>query len=218
MTNLDQESKLDEALRESFPASDAPASLSEFEPEDVVKRKVAVIIGSLRRGAYSRMMANALISLAPESLSIGIVEIGDLTFFNQDIEDNPPASWIEFRDKIRPVDAVLFVTPEYNRSVPAPIKNAVDIGSRPPKASVWDGKVGTVVSTSPGPLGGVSSNHVLRQSLVNVNLLAMPQPNVSVGNVHKLFDESGTLVDEGTKKYLTSFMATFADWIDHQLR
>ncbi len=218
MTNLDQESKLDEALRESFPASDAPASLSEFEPEDVVKRKVAVIIGSLRRGAYSRMMANALISLAPESLSIEIVEIGDLTFFNQDIEDNPPASWIEFRDKIRPVDAVIFVTPEYNRSVPAPIKNAVDIGSRPPKASVWDGKVGTVVSTSPGPLGGVSANHVLRQSLVNVNLLAMPQPNVSVGNVHKLFDESGTLIDEGTKKYLTSFMATFADWINHQLR
>lgn len=218
MMNQDQDSKLDEALRESFPASDAPASLSEAEPEEVIKRKVAVIIGSLRKGAYSRMMANALIELAPESLAMGIVEIGDLTFFNQDIEDNPPASWIEFRDKIRPVDAVLFVTPEYNRSVPAPIKNAVDIGSRPPKASVWDGKIGTVVSTSPGPLGGVSANHILRQSLVNVNFLAMAQPSVSVGNVHKLFDENGKLTDEGTKKYLSSFMATFADWIDHQLR
>jgi chromate reductase len=219
ITTIEQESKLDEALRESFPASDAPASLSELEPEEntmSIHHKIAIVIGSLRKGAYSRMMANALIQLAPASVTVEIVEIGDLSFFNQDLESEPPASWVAFRDKIRPFDAIIFAAPEYNRSIPAPLKNAVDIGSRPPKESVWEGKLGTVVSTSPGALGGISSNNHLRQVLSAVNILLMPQPNVSVGQIHKSFDEEGKLIDEGTKKFLASFMETFASWIEKQ--
>lgn len=212
---MEKDAKLDEALRESFPASDAPASLSEQEPE---QRKVGVIIGSLRKGAYSRMAANALLELAPPTLSLSIIEIGDLTLFNQDLEENPPQSWIDFRNKVRGSDAIIFVTPEYNRSVPAPIKNAVDIGSRPPKENLWDGMPGSVVSTSPGILGGISANYILRQSLGNVNVSVMSQPNVSLSSISKLVDEDGKLVDEGTRKFLASFLVAFGAWVEKQLR
>ncbi|MBS1702082.1 MAG: NAD(P)H-dependent oxidoreductase [Armatimonadetes bacterium] len=199
---------------ESFPASDAPASLSEIEPDDVSARKVAVIIGSLRRGAYSRMAANALIAMAPQGLHLEIVEILDLTLFNQDLEDDPPAAWTVFRDRVREFDAVIFMAPEYNRSMPAPLKNAVDIGSRPPGQNLWDGVPAGVVSTSPGALGGISSNNHLRQTLTNVNMFVLPQPNVSIGRVDTLFDENGNLTNEGTKKYLASFLDSFAKWIE----
>lgn len=211
MSDHEQE-KLDEALEESFPASDPISSLSESEPN--MKKQIAVIIGSLRKGAFSRMTANALIKLAPESLELTIVEIGDLSLFNQDLEDDPPASWIAFRDQLRDKDGVIFVTPEYNRGVTAPMKNAVDIGSRPPKGSVWEGKPGTVLSTSPGALGGISANYHLRQTLGAVDILVMSQPNVSLGAVHKLFDENGELIDDGTKKYLSGFLETFAAWVE----
>ncbi len=209
--NQDDE-KLEEALEESFPASDPISSLSVVEPP--TKKRVAVVIGSLRKGAYSRMTANALVELAPDTLSLEIVEILDLTLFNQDLEENPPAAWAEFRKQIKERDAVIFVTPEYNRGVPPSMKNAVDIGSRPPKESIWDGMPGTVISTSPGPLGGISANYALRQSLGNVNIFVMSQPNVALGGVDKLFDENGKMVNEGTRKFLTSYLETFAQWID----
>jgi chromate reductase len=204
--------KLDEALKESFPASDAPASLSVAEPVDQIN--VGIVIGSLRRGAYSRMAAKALIELAPATLNLHIVEILDLTLFNQDLEETPPLAWVEFREAIRPLDAVIFVAPEYNRSVPAPLKNAVDIGSRPPGHNVWDGKPAAVLSTSPGALGGISSNNHLHQSLAAVNMFTMAQPNVSLGSISKIFDEGGNLVDERTRKYLVSFLETFEKWIE----
>lgn len=174
---------------------------------------VAIIVGSLRKGAFSRMTAKALIELAPESLKVEIVEIKDLPLFNQDLEETPPAAWVEFRDQVRPMDAVLFVAPEYNRSMPGALKNAIDVGSRPPGRDVWDGKPGAVVSTSPGALGGISSNNHLRQSLAAVNVFTMPQPNASIGHISKLVDEEGRLIDEGTRKYLASFMSSFAEWI-----
>ena len=177
-------------------------------------RKVAVIVGSLRKDAYSRMTAKALISVAPSSLELEIVEIGDLTMFNQDLEENPPESWTQFRNKVRDFDAVLFVTPEYNRSVPGAIKNAIDIGSRPPGASVWSGKPGASVSTSPGAMGGVSAHLNLRQTLVAVNVINMPQPEMYVGGVNKLFNEDGQLIVDATRDFFTKFMATFAAWIE----
>ncbi len=176
--------------------------------------KVAVIVGSLRKGAYSRMTANAMKAVAPANLQLEIVELGELTMYNQDFDVDSPQSWVDFRNKVREFDAFLFVTPEYNRSVPAVIKNAIDIGSRPPGQSVWSGKPGATVSTSPGAMGGVSAHINLRQTLVAVNVISMPQPEMYIGGVSKLFDEEGNLVVDATKEFFTKFMNSFAAWIE----
>jgi chromate reductase, NAD(P)H dehydrogenase (quinone) len=127
---------------------------------------VVVIVGSLRRGSINRKVANALVELAPEGLKLSIVEIGQLPIYDQDGDENPPAEWTAFRERIRAADAVLFITPEHNRSVPAALKNALDVGSRPYGKNAWNGKPGAVVSASPGGIGGFGANHHLRQSLV----------------------------------------------------
>lgn len=178
---------------------------------------VAVFVGSLRKASLNRKTANALAGLAGEDLKLEIVEIGDLPLYNQDLDDEgaPPASWTAFREKVKTFDAVLFVTPEYNRSVSAAIKNALDIGSRPYGKSVWDGKPGAVVSVSPGALGGFGANHHLRQSLVTLNVPTLQQPEAYVGNAAKLFDDAGALTNDDTKAFLTKFLNAFATWIAH---
>ena len=176
-------------------------------------RNVAVIVGSLRKGSINRKVANALVELAPAGLKLGIVEIGQLPIYNQDSDENPPAAWTEFRARIRAVDAVLFVTPEHNRSVPAALKNALDVGSRPYGKSAWSGKPGAVVSASPGAVGGFGANHHLRQSLVFLNVPAMAQPEAYIGGADKLFDSNGKLANDGTRKFLQSFMQAYAIWI-----
>jgi chromate reductase len=164
---------------------------------------VCVLVGSLRKASFSRMLANALISLAPSSLKLEIVELGQLPLYNEDLETAaPPAPWTAFRQRIKAADAVLFVTPEYHRSVPAVLKNALDVGSRPYGSSVWDRKPGAVVSSSPGAIAGFGANHHLRQSLVFLNVPAMQQPEAYVSHVNKLFDEHGELVSDGTGKFL----------------
>ncbi|MHB2026596.1 MAG: NADPH-dependent FMN reductase [Elusimicrobiota bacterium] len=179
---------------------------------------VAVIVGSLRKDSINRKVANALSELAPAELKLTIVEIGQLSMYNQDLDENPPAAWTEFRARIKAADAVLFVTPEYNRSVPAALKNAIDIGSRPYGKSAWDGKPGAVVSASPGAVGGFGANHHLRQSLVFLNVPAMTQPEAYIGGADKLFDESGKLVNEGTRKFLQGFMKAYGAWIKANAR
>jgi chromate reductase len=174
---------------------------------------VAVIVGSLRKESINRKVACALADLAPSELALSIVEIGQLPLYNQDLDENPPAAWTRFRERIQAADAVLFVTPEYNRSVPAALKNAIDVGSRPYGHSAWNGKPGAVVSASPGAIGGFGANHHLRQSLVFLNVPAMPQPEAYLGGADKLFDASGKLVNEGTGKFLQGFMQSFAGWI-----
>ena len=176
-------------------------------------RDVAVIVGSLRKGSINRQVANALAELAPPPLKLSIVEIGHLPLYNQDLEANPPAAWTEFRDRIRAADALLFVTPEYNRSAPAALKNALDVASRPSGASAWNGKPGAVVSASPGAIGAFGANHHLRQSLVFLNIPTMQQPEAYIGAADKLFDLAGKLINEGTRKFLQSFMQAFAAWI-----
>jgi len=176
---------------------------------------VCVLVGSLRKASFNRRLAKALISLAPSSMKLDIVEIGQLPLYNEDLEtDPPPAQWTAFRQLIKAADAVLFVTPEYNRSVPAALKNALDVGSRPYGRSVWDRKPGAIVSGSPGAIGAFGANHHLRQSLVFLNVPAMQQPEVYVSHVDKLFDEVGNLVNEGTSKLLQQFMQTFAIWVE----
>ena len=177
-------------------------------------RAVAVLVGSIRKDATSRKVANALIGLAPASLALEIVEISDLPIYNQDLEPAPPAAWTKFRNRIRTVGAILFVTPEHNRSVPAALKNAVDVGSRPYGQSVWSGKPGAVVSVAPGNLGAFGANHHLRQSLVYVNVSVMPQPEAYVGGAASLFDEQGRLTNEDTSKFFAHFMQAFEVWIE----
>src|SRR5437660_253420 len=134
---------------------------------------VAVLVGSLRKDSINKKVANALVELAPAALKLSIIEIGHLPIYNPDGDENPPAAWTQFRERIGAADAVLFVTPEYNRSVPAVLKNALDVGSRPYGASVWDHKPGAIVSSSPGAIGGFGANHHLRQSLVFLNVPIM---------------------------------------------
>jgi chromate reductase len=174
---------------------------------------VAVIVGSLRKDSINRKVANALAELAPGALKLSIVDIGHLPIYNQDGDENPPAAWTEFRERIKAADAVLFVTPEHNRSVPAALKNAIDIGSRPYGKNAWNGKPGAVVSASPGGIGGFGANHHLRQSLVFLNIPAMAQPEVYLGGADKLFDAQGKLANDGTRKFLESFMQAYAAWV-----
>jgi chromate reductase len=176
---------------------------------------VCGLVGSLRKASFNGMLANALISLAPPAMRLDIVEIGPLPLYNEDLETAaPPAPWTTFRQRIKAADAVLFVTPEYNRSVPAALKNALDVGSRPYGSSVWDRKPGAIVSASPGAIGAFGANHHLRQSLVFLNVPTMQQPEAYLGRVDKLFDEHGKLVNDGTGKFLREFMLAFANWVE----
>ena len=179
---------------------------------------VAVFVGSLRRDSINRKLANGLVELAPSSLSLNIVEIGQLSLYNQDEDAEPPAAWTAFRQRVKAANAVLFVTPEYNRSVPAALKNALDVASRPYGQSAWDGKPGAVISASPGAIGGFGANHHLRQSLVFLNVPAMQQPEAYIGGADKLFDPNGKLANDGTRKFLQSFMQAFAAWITANIR
>jgi chromate reductase len=176
---------------------------------------VCGLVGSLRKSSFNRVLANALISLAPPSMKLDIVEIGQLPLYNEDLDTAaPPAPWTAFRQRVKAADAILFVTPEYNRSVPAVLKNALDVGSRPYGSSVWDRKPGAIVSASPGAIGGFGANHHLRQSLVFLNVPTMQQPEAYLGHVDKLFNEHGKLVSDGTGKFLREFMLAFANWVE----
>ncbi len=178
------------------------------------QKNIAVIVGSLRKESFNRKMAKALAALAPESLKLNIIEIGGLSLYNQDFDDNPPADWVAFREQLIKYDGFLFVTPEYNRSVPGVLKNAIDIGSRPYGKSVWNGKPGAVVSVSVGAIGGFGANHHLRQSLMFLNVPAMQQPEAYIGNASTLFDESGNLINDSTKEFAAKYMKAFAAWIE----
>jgi chromate reductase len=177
--------------------------------------KVAVLVGSLRKESFSRKTAKALMALAPPELKLDIVEIGDLPLYDQDYDDEgrPPAVYTEFRKKISGYDGVLFVTPEYNRSVPAVLKNAIDVGSRPYGQSVWSGKPCAIASVSPGAIGGFGANHHLRQSLVFLDMPVMQQPETYISGAASLFDAEGRLTNEKTREFLRNFMDSFAAWL-----
>jgi chromate reductase len=178
-------------------------------------RDVAVLVGSLRKGSYTRQIAKILIALAPPELKLEIVEIGQLPMYNQDLEtESPPAEWVAFRERIRRADAVLFATPEYNRSMPAVIKNAIDVGSRPKATNAWNRKPGAVVSVSTGQIGGFGANQHLRQSLVFINVQPLQVPEVYLSNVTTLLDDQGNLVREDTKEFLRGFMAEFGEFVE----
>ena len=148
------------------------------------------------------------------AIAESIVHLGHIAQGDGFVAGHTPAQWTAFRQRVKAADAVLFVTPEYNRSVPAVLKNALDVGSRPYGSSVWDRKPGAIVSCSPSAIGAFGANHHLRQSLVFLNVPTMQQPEAYVGHADKLFDEHGKLVSDGTRKFLQEFMQAFANWVE----
>lgn len=178
-------------------------------------KNIGIIVGSLRRESFSRAVAKAAASLAPTDLSVSFIEIGDLPMFNQDYDDDgtTPESWTKFRNEIKELDGFLFVTPEYNRSVPAVLKNALDVGSRPYGSNVWDGKAGAVISVTPGGLGAFGANHHLRQPMMFLNILVLQQPEAYISDVASLLNENGEVTDENTLSYLENFMEAFSKWV-----
>lgn len=177
-------------------------------------KTVAVIVGSLRKDSANKKVARALEQIAGAQLKFDYVEIGDLPFYNEDTENaGAPAAWQRVREQVKRADAVLLVTPEYNRSVPGVLKNAVDVISRPYGKNNFDGKPAAVISSSPGALGGFGANHHLRQSLTFLNTPILQQPEAYFGGVFGWFDDAGNLKDEGAKKLLGAFADKFVAWI-----
>jgi chromate reductase len=179
-------------------------------------RDIAVIVGSLRSASLNRKVAHTLIEIAPAPLRLEIVEIGALPLYNEDYDAGgaPPAQYTAFRERIQRADGVLFVTPEYNRSVPGALKNALDVASRPYGHNRWAGKPGGVISVSPGAIGGFGANHHLRQSLVFLDVPVLQQPEAYIGGAAKLFDEGGRMVVEATREFLAKYLAAYAAWVE----
>jgi chromate reductase len=177
-------------------------------------KDVAVFVGSLRKGSFTRKVALAAAKIAPPGLKLSIVEIGHLGPYNQDLDANPPAEWVALKERIQKADAVLFATPEYNRSVPGFLKNVIDIASRPYGKSAWNGKPAAVLSVSPGAIGAFGANHHLRQSLVFLNMPTMTQPEAYVGNAASLVDDKGEFAKQETKEFIGKFLAAFEQWIE----
>ena len=179
--------------------------------------KIAIIVGSLREGSINRKVARSMCAIRGDNLDCSVVEIGDLPLYNQDYDSAPqqPEQYVRFRDQVRAADGILFCTPEYNRSVPGVLKNAIDVGSRPYGHSVFDKKPAAVISASPGAIGGFGANHHLRQSCVFLNMPMMAQPEAYLGNVSDdSFDADGCLKDGPLKDVVTKLAHAFHDWVD----
>ncbi|MBX3243188.1 MAG: NAD(P)H-dependent oxidoreductase [Acidobacteria bacterium] len=178
-----------------------------------MSKKIALIVGSLRKASYNRKIANELIRLQPDGLELEIVEIGEMPHYNEDLEtETPPQAWVDFREKMLTMNGVIFVTPEYNRTIPGVLKNAIDVGSRPYGSSVWKGKPGAVISVTPGTTGAFGANHNVRQAVVFLGVPMCPF-EAYIGGVSKLFDEQGNLA-ESTQKVLTDFLGSYKNWAE----
>lgn len=175
---------------------------------------IGIIIGSLRKNSFSQSIADYVVGNAPAGYIFKVIDISKLPIYNQDYDEASPEEYTAFRSDIKSLDGLLFVTPEHNRSIPAVLKNALDVGSRPYGENVWSGKPGAIISQSPGSIGGFGANHHLRQVLAFLNVLTMAQPEAYIGAYHTLIDEKGALNNAGTKEFINSFLAAFKDWTD----
>lgn len=178
-------------------------------------KHIGIFVGSLRKGSYSKSIAGFIEGLSSDRFSYKIVEIGNLPLYNQDYDDEgiAPEAYEKFRKSVKPLDGVLFITPEYNRSVPAVLKNAIDVGSRPYGQSVWSGKPGAIISSSPGIYGGFGANHHLRQSLVFLNVLPLQQPECYLPKISDSINEQGALTSDKLKESLGKFVEAFEKWV-----
>lgn len=173
---------------------------------------ISIIVGSLRKESWSRKIAQHLQALAPQDMTMTIVEIGNLPLYNEDLETPAPQAWTDFRTQIQQSQGVVFVTPEYNRSYPWGLKNAIDVGSRPYGASVRDEKIVGVISNSPSNLGGFGANQALRQVAPILNMYTMPQPEAFYHSIHNFFTDQNELTQEG-HSHLSSFIASYGQWL-----
>ena len=181
-------------------------------------RDVAVIVGSLRKESWNRIAAQAVADLAPKHLQFRFIDIV-VSLYNQDLDtDAPPADWKRLRDDIRPADAVLLATPEYNRSVPGVLKNAIDIASRPYGKGAINGKPAAIISVSGGQIGGFGANHHLRQTATFLDMPMLQQPEMYLSFADKLFEKDGAVKQDSTRELLTKFGAAFADWVERVRR
>lgn len=178
-------------------------------------KKIGIFIGSLRKNSYSRAIAEYVASVAPAGYEFVEVPLGNLPFYNQDFDDEGPlpAAVAEFRHIMEGLEGFLFVTPEYNRSIPPVLKNALDTASRPMGQNLWSGKPGAIISVSPGGMGGMAANQQLRQPIGFLNIHLMKQPEVYLGNVIKLLDENNKLINPSTQEFLQGFTNSFIDWV-----
>jgi chromate reductase, NAD(P)H dehydrogenase (quinone) len=172
---------------------------------------VVVLVGSLRKESFSLKIAKALAKLAPATLKLDVVTLHDISFFNQDLEAAPPADWVAFREKLQKSNGVLFVTPEYNRSISGVLKNAIDVGSRPYGKSSFLGKP---ISNSPGPLGGVNAAKHLQTILPGISGVIMGQPEIYLNGVGDAFDDKGELTKESLQKVLQQYIDAFAAFVE----
>lgn len=178
-----------------------------------MSKKIAVLVGSLRKDSYNLKVAKVFQKIAPPSLSLQIISIGDLPLYNEDIDtQTPPAAYIRFRQEIANCQGVIFVTPEYNRGLPAVLKNAIDVGSRPYGKSVWSKKPAAIISVSPGAIGGFGANHQLRQSLVFLDMPTLQQPEAYFGGVSSAFDANGHITEK-SQEFLLLIINAYAAWI-----
>lgn len=177
-------------------------------------RNIVVLVGSIRKESFTLKIANALAKLAPDTLKLDVVSLHGISFFNQDLETTPPADWLAFREKIQKSAGVLFVTPEYNRSIPGVLKNAIDVASRPYGKSSFLGKPIGIVSNSPGPLGGVSAAKHLQNILPGISGPILGQPEIYLNGVGDAFDEKGHLAKEGLQKVLQQYIDAYAAFVD----
>lgn len=177
---------------------------------------IGILAGSLRKESFSKKIAQAIVPMAPEGYRFQIVSLDGLEVYNQDFDDHNqvPESYKTFREEMQKVDGVIFITPEYNRSVPGVLKNALDIGSRPTGQSVWDKKPAAIFSNSPGNISAFGANHHLRQSLVFLNMPAMQQPEVYIAKANELFDDSGALKEGETKKFIAEAVEAYMAWFE----
>src|SRR6185503_1486880 len=174
--------------------------------------RILGIAGSLRRDSYNRATLRAAIELAPEGASIETFELDEIPGFNQDDEQNPPAKVVELKKLIREVDAILFVTPEYNYSIPGVLKNAIDWASRPYGDSAWNGKPAAIMGASVGTLGTARAQYHLRQMMVFLNMFPINQSEVMIGNASTRFDQEGNLTDEGTIDHIRQLLQNLVEW------
>ena len=180
--------------------------------------RIAVVVGSLRKESFNRRLARAHVRLpAGEGHEFVFSEIGDLPLYDQDDDANQPPPTQRLKREIREADGVLFVTPEYNRSVPGVLKNAIDVGSRPYGQAIWSGKPAAVMSTSMGVLGGFGANHHLRQMLTFFDMPVLQQPEAYVGSTHALFDDAGKLANEATEGFFTAFIEAFGRLVERNV-
>ena len=178
--------------------------------------KILGIAGSLRKGSYNQAALGAAASLVPASAEIEIYDIDGFSGFNQDLDQDPPGKVIEFKQKIREADAILFSSPEYNYSIPGVLKNAIDWASRPYGDSAWDGKPAAIMGVSPGNIGTARMQYHLRQVMVFLNMFPLNRPEIMIGNAAEKFDENGILTDEKTKEFIRKMLVSLVEWA-HQL-